>query len=116
MRWSHFYWRRLTGNTLPLTGRHLHPRVGPPLIIIERLSHPIGALTSEASGRDGRIAKYRYLHIVVLGAVPFSLFVKRERPGLVVDFPIDLSNHDLVGQQRCDEIRIVCLLPLKQVQ
>jgi len=80
VRCLHFYWCRLTRNTLPLTGRHLHPRVGPALIIIERLSHRIGALTFEASGRDGRIAKYRYLHIVVRGAVPFSVFVKRKRP------------------------------------
>src|SRR6202521_2933420 len=102
VRCLHFYWRRMTRNTLPFTAGHLHPRVGPPLISIERLSHRIGALTFEASGRDGRFAKYRYLHIVVLGAVPLSLFVKRERPGLVVDFPIGLRNHDLVGQQRRD--------------
>ena len=35
----------MTRNTLPFTAGHLHPRVGPPLIIIERLSHRIGALT-----------------------------------------------------------------------
>jgi hypothetical protein len=92
----------MTRNTLPFTAGHLHPRVGPPLIIIERLSHRIGALTFEASGRDGRIAKYRYLHIILLGAVPFSVFVKGKRPGLIVDFPIGLRNHDLVGQQRRD--------------
>jgi hypothetical protein len=102
VRCLHFRWCRLTGNTLPLTGRHLHPRVGPALTILERLSHRIGAFTFEAPGRDGRIAKYRYLHIVVRGAVPFSVFVKRKRPSLVVDFPIGLRNHDLVSQQRRD--------------
>jgi hypothetical protein len=101
MRCLHFYWRRLTRNTLPFTAGHLHPRVGPPLIIIiERLSHRIGAFTFEASGRDGRIAEYRHLQILVLGAIPFRVFVKRKRPGLVADFPIGLRNHDFVGQQR----------------
>jgi hypothetical protein len=90
----------MTRNTLPFTAGHLHPRVGPTLIIIERLSHRIGALTFEASGRNGRIAKHRYLHIIVLSAVPFSLFVKGKRPCLVVDFPIGVRNHDLIGQQR----------------
>src|SRR5260370_9255735 len=99
-------------NTLPFTAGHLHPRVGPPLIIIERLSHRIGALTFEASGRDGRIAKYRYLHIFVLGAVPFSLFVKRKRPGLVLDFPIALRNHYLVVHPWRSYIGMICLLPL----
>ena len=60
----------MTRNTLPFTAGHFHPRVGPPLIIIERLSHRIGALTFEASRCDGRIAKYRYLQIAVLGTVP----------------------------------------------
>ena len=45
LRRLHFYRRRMTRHTLPFTAGHLHPRVGPPLIIIERLSHRIGALT-----------------------------------------------------------------------
>jgi hypothetical protein len=101
-RCLHFSWRRLTRNTLPFTAGHLHPRVGPPLIIIERLPHLIGALAFEASSRDGSVAKHRYLHIVVVGAVPFSAFVKGKRPGLVADFPVGFRNHDLVSQQRRD--------------
>jgi hypothetical protein len=73
----YFYWRAMTRNTLPLTVGHLHPRIGPALMNIERLSRPIGALTFEASRRDGRIAKYRYLHILVLGTVIFGRFLTR---------------------------------------
>ena len=70
----------MTRDTLPLTVGHLHPRIGPALRLIERLSRRIGVLTFEASCRYGRIAKYRYLYIVVLGTVPFGLFISCQRP------------------------------------
>jgi hypothetical protein len=107
---SHFYWRRLTRNTLPLAVGHLHPRIGPALMNIERLSRRIGALTFEASRRDGRIAEYCHFHIVVVGTVPFGLFISCQRLGLAGDFPIGLRNHDFVGQQWGDQVRIICLL------
>src|ERR1700687_4403359 len=113
MSCSHFSWRRMTRNTLPFAGGHLHPRVGPPFIIIKRLSHGSGTIAFEAYSSDSRIAEYRYLHIVVVSAVPFSAFVKCKCPSLVADFAIGLRHHDLVGPQRRDEIRIICLLPLK---
>jgi len=43
--WLHFYRRSLARDTLPFAAGHLHPRVGPALIKIERLSLLIGALT-----------------------------------------------------------------------
>jgi len=90
----------MTRNTLPFAVGHLHPGIGPADMFIERLPRRIGALTFEASRRYGGIAKYRYLYIVVLGAVPFDLLIGCQRLGLAVDFPVSLRNHDFVGQQR----------------
>src|SRR5207249_949603 len=108
--WSHFYWRHLTRNTLPLTVGHLYPRIGPALLNIERLARTIGALTLEASRRDGRIAKYRYLHIVDLGTVPFDRFRCCQRLGLAGDFPVACRSHKIVRQERSELVRITCLL------
>jgi hypothetical protein len=64
----------MTGDTLPLTVGHLHPRIGPALIHYEWLSRPIGALPFYATRGDGGIAKDRHLQIVVLDAVVFGRF------------------------------------------
>jgi hypothetical protein len=114
VRCLHLYWRRVTRNTLPFTAGHLHPRVGPPLIIIiERLSHRIGAFTFEASGRDGRIAEYRHLHILVLGAIPFRVFVKRKRPALSLTFPSASVTTILSASSGATKSAVFVFLPLK---
>jgi hypothetical protein len=49
------YWRPLTRNTLPLTVGHLHPSIGPALIVIEKPSRRVGTATFEAARRYDRI-------------------------------------------------------------
>src|SRR6202521_5136581 len=98
----YFHWRFMTRNTLPLSVRHLHPCISPALMSIERLSRRIGALCFEDSRRDGRMAKCRYFHIFVLGAVIFGRFRCCQRLGLAGDFPIAPRTNELVGQQRGD--------------
>src|SRR6202008_4464981 len=98
----YLYKRAMTRNTLPLSVRHLHPGIGPALMNIARLSRRIGALSFEAARRDGRIAKCRYLHIVVIGTVIFGCFRVCQRLGLAGDSPIAPRIHELVGQQRGD--------------
>ena len=92
----------MTRNTLPLSARHFHPRIGPAFMSIERLSRLIGALSVEDACGDGRITKYRYLDIFVLGTVIFGRFRVCQRLSFVPDFPIAPRNHELVGQQRGD--------------
>ena len=92
----------MTRNTLPLSARHFHPRIGPAFMKIERLSRLIGTLGVEDACGDGRITKYRYLHIFVLGTDIFGRFRVCQRLGFVPDFPIAPRNHELVGHQRGD--------------
>jgi len=100
----------MTRNTLPLTAGHFHPRIGPALMNIHRLSRRIGTLGTEDPRRDGRIAKYRYLHTFVLGTDIFSRFGCGQRLGLACDFSIARRIHELVRQQRGDKVRIIGLL------
>jgi hypothetical protein len=69
----HFDSRGMSRNTLPLSVWHLHPRVGPALIFIKRLTRCIGPLAFEASGRAGCMAKNGNLHIVVLRTDVFAI-------------------------------------------
>jgi len=99
----------VTRHALPLAARHLHPCVSKALRSVERLSGRVGARSCEAACRDGRIAKYRNLDIFVLCTVVFGGFRGRQRLGLVGNFPIIPRIHELVGQQRGDQVGIVCL-------
>jgi len=66
---------------------------------IHRLSRRICALSFKAPRCYGRIAKYRHLHIFVLGAFIFCGFRICQRLGLVHDLPITSCIYELVGQQ-----------------
>lgn len=90
----------MSRNTLPFSVRHLHPCISPALTSVHRLPGVIGALSCEAARRDGRIAKYRYLHIVVRGTVIFGGFCSCQRLGLARDFPVRPRTDELVSQQR----------------
>src|SRR6267378_3834772 len=82
-----FYWRAMTCNALPLSVRHLYPCIGKALIHIHRLPRRIGALCFEGSRRDGRIAKRRYLQIVVVNALILGGLRRCQRLGPDGDFP-----------------------------
>ena len=60
----HLFCRHVARDTLPFAAGHFHPRIGPALVIIKRLSRRVGALAHEASRRDGCIAKHRYLSLI----------------------------------------------------
>src|ERR1700674_3880400 len=108
----HFYWRGLSCNTLPLSVRHLYPCIGPALMFIEWLSR-LGARTFVPAGGDGRIAEYSYLHVLVFSTGVFARFRMLQHLGLVGDFPITSRAHELVRQQRSNQVGIVCLLRLQ---
>src|ERR1700681_2589281 len=72
----HFCWRGLSRYALPLSVWHLHPRIGPALISLKRLTRRIRSLAFETPGRDGRIPKSGYLQIVVLGTGVFHSFCR----------------------------------------
>jgi hypothetical protein len=55
---------------------------------VHRLSRRIGARSFKGARGYGRIAKYRYLHIFVIGADIFGGFRVCQRFGLVADFPL----------------------------
>ena len=92
----------MTRNTLPLTGRRLHPCIGPALIGIDKLSGWVRKFACEAARRDGCVAKYCYLHIGIVDPVIFGRLGCREHLGLIGDFPIAAGTHELFGEQRCD--------------
>ncbi len=88
----------MTRDTLPLAVRHLYPCISKALTGVERLSGRVGALSCEAACRDGRIAKYRYLQVVVFDTVVFGGFRCCQRLGFIGDFPVDRRIHEFVGQ------------------
>ena len=92
----------MASNTLPFAAGHLHPCIGPALIGIDKLSGWVGEFACKAARRDGRVAKYCYLHIRIGDAVIFGRFRCREHLGFIGDFSIAAGAHELVSQQRCD--------------
>src|SRR5262245_40734781 len=74
VKYLHFYWRNMAGNTLPLSARHLHPSIGPAHMFIHRLSRRIGALRFGGSRRDSRIAEYGDFDILVLDTAVLCRF------------------------------------------
>src|SRR5229473_7742361 len=73
-RCLHFYWRGLSRYALPFSVWHFHPRIGPALVSIKRLTRRIGPLAFETSGGNGGIPESGDLHIVVLGTAVFHRF------------------------------------------
>src|ERR1041385_7824726 len=96
-------------NALPLSAGHFHPRVCPAHINVESLSR-FRALTFEGAGRDGGVAKDRYLHVRILGALILSRLSSCERLSLVVNLTIELRTYELFGQQRDQLLDIICFL------
>jgi hypothetical protein len=96
---SHFDWRGMARNTLPLSTRHLYPRIGPTLMNRVRLFRPIGALTLEppvpmavSPNTDTFTSSYSMLS--------YGRFRICQCLGLVHDFPIAPRTRELVGEQR----------------
>jgi hypothetical protein len=107
---SHFNCRPMSRNALPLSARHLYPGIGPPFMGVHRFSRRIGARGFKGARGYGRIAKYRYIHIFEIGTDIFGGFRGCQRLGLVADFPLYRGIYEFVGQQRSDQVRIICLL------
>src|SRR6266436_5745251 len=105
-----FYRRHVTRHALPLAVRHLYPGVSPTHVFIDRLSRLIGALSFGGTRSDGRIPKYSYFHIFVFHAVIFGGFRVCQQLGPVSEFSIGSRTNKLVGQQRGDQVRIICFL------
>ena len=110
---SHLYYRALTGDTLPLPARHLHPCVGKALVNIHSLSCRICAFCFEGSRRDCRITKCCHFQIVVIDTFIFGRFRGCQHLSLTSDFPFGISVHELVSYQGSHQVRIICLLGLK---
>ena len=110
MRILHFYRRALSCDALPLSIRHLDPRVSPAVTVIERLAFLVGPFTYPQAGCYGRIAEYGHLHVFILGTGNFAGFGIRQRLSLVGDFPVVASTDEFVSQQRGGEVGVVGLL------
>jgi hypothetical protein len=95
-----FHRRVLRGDALPVSIRHLDPRVGPTIMRINRLARRVGALTYERAGRYGSVAIYRYLHVLILDTGPFCRFRLGQRLAFVRDVPVTIRTHELVGPTR----------------
>ena len=91
----HFYCRSLTGHTLPLPAWRLHPRVGPALSFIKRLTEGIGPLAFIDSGRYGRITKNGYLYVFILCTRIFRRFRSRYGLGFAGRFAIGPGNEKI---------------------
>src|SRR5713101_5460481 len=105
-----FYRRHVTRHALPLAVRHLHPGVSPTHAFIDRLSQLIGALSFGGTRSDGCIPKYSYFHIFVFHAVIFGGFRVFQQLSPVGEFSIGSRTNKLIGQQRGDQVRIICFL------
>lgn len=112
VRWLLLYGRAVTRHALPFSVWHLYPRIGPALKRIERLSSLIGTLALEAARRYGRVTEDCYFHILILDSLILSRFRDRQALGPIADFPFGARVHELVRQQRGNEVGIIRLLRL----
>ena len=95
----------MSGNTLPLSIRHLDPCIGPTLIHIERLTRRVGALQFLEAGRDGRVPKNSDLYIAVVGTAVFARFSAYQHLSFPAHFAITRSGHKLVGNCGSDQVQ-----------